>query len=258
MDNNSKNGNSQPPKKRKKVTKEVLRRRQLTALAVIALLVLIVIVLIAKACVKLTANEPSPSASATTTTTPAVTTVPVTAPAEAIEPLTTATAMPEYSEFAVTETTTVPVEPDPNLSSQVELSKKEMYLVPGDIDLSYIESYPEGSDNTNEIWETTDNTVAIVDKDGYVTAVASGECYIILRFSNNPAVEVKIKVTVAEGSVDYGDDSYSDYNYSGDDSQSYDDYSGYDSGYSDYSDYSGYEQQSNEERKINSENITAL
>jgi len=255
--NNGNNGNKQPPKKRKKVTKEVLRRRQLVALAVIALLVLIVIVLIAKACTKITAKEPSPSSSVTTTLPPVQTTVPIVPPAEAVE-VTTVSKVTVPQEFAVTETTTTPaVSPDPDLSSQVELSKREMYLVPGDIDLSYIESYPDGSDNTNEIWETTDSSVAVVDKDGYVTAIAPGECYIVLKFSNNPAVEVQIKVTVAEGSANYDDSdySYSDYDYSGDDSQSYNDYGSYDNSYDDES--YGYEQQSNSDI-VNYENIKAL
>ncbi|MDE6091865.1 MAG: hypothetical protein K2G14_02065, partial [Ruminococcus sp.] len=96
-----------------------------------------------------------------------------------------------------TTTTTVPVTTaDPALSAQVQLSKREMTLYPGETDLSYINLYPDGSAENNEMWSTTDPNVATVDEYGYVTAVNAGECFIILKFDNNPAIEVQIKVTV--------------------------------------------------------------
>ncbi|MDE6665800.1 MAG: hypothetical protein K2K14_06390 [Ruminococcus sp.] len=176
MDNSSNNHNSEKP--RKKVTKKVLRRRQLCALAVIALIVLILVILIANACTdKTTKPRDGKTTSSTTTTTTTTETEPIT------EPPTT--------------TTTVPVPTaDPALSAQVQLSKREMTLSPGETDLSYINLYPDGSGENNEVWSTTDPNVATVDEYGYVTAVNAGECFIILKFDNNPAIEVQIKVTV--------------------------------------------------------------
>lgn len=173
MDNN----NSGRP--RKKVTKKILRRRQLTALAVIALVLLIFIILIANACTDKSQKPKDEKTSTTTTTTTTTTTEPVT------EPPTT-----------MTTTTPVPAV-DPTLSAQVQLSTREISLNVGENDMPVIYGYPEGSAEANEIWESSDPNIATVSNIGDITAVNPGECYVILKFDNNPAIEVQIKVTVS-------------------------------------------------------------
>ncbi|MDE5582135.1 MAG: Ig-like domain-containing protein [Ruminococcus sp.] len=176
MDNNKSN---------KKVTKEILRRRQLCALAVIALIVLILIILIANACTDKSANPDSKKKTTTATT------------------ATTETTTTE----TVTETTTeVPTEPittlpqiNLELSAQVQLDKREMSLAVGETDMAYINGYPEGVSEANEVWNTSDPNVATVDNLGRVTAVNAGSCYIILKFNNRPEIEVQIKVDVTSG-----------------------------------------------------------
>ncbi len=165
MDNNTGN------RPRKRVSKKVLRQRQMGALVVIALLVLLFVVLIFKGCSGSKSGKGNDSKVTTTTTTSlATTTVPQT---------------------TVTTTTTSP------LNAEVFLSKREMYIDVGGTDISYITGYPTGSAEANEVWRSLDPTIATVDSLGHVTGVGEGETFIILSFDNNPGVEIEIKVHVA-------------------------------------------------------------
>lgn len=169
MDNNTE---SRP--RRKRVTKKMLRQRQLGALAVIAFLILLFIILIFKGCSNSGEGGKGSKQNSTTTATAAVTTA---------APVTT-----------VATTTANP------LAAQVILSKREMFIQNvGDQDISYISGYPEGSSEANEVWKSLDESIASVDGYGHVTGVAPGETYVILSFDNNPGIEIEIKVHVAEG-----------------------------------------------------------
>lgn len=165
MDNNTGN------RPRKRVTKKMLRQRQLGALAVIALLVLLLCVFIFKSCSGGASDKKGGKQEATTTTTTiGTTTAPVT---------------------TVTTTTTHP------LAAQVILSKREMFIDVGGSDISYITGYPTGSAEANEVWKSLDESVAKVDNLGHVTGMGEGETFIILSFDNNPGIEIEIKVHVA-------------------------------------------------------------
>lgn len=171
MDNNYE---QMPPRPRKRVTRQMLRRRQMGGVAVIGLVLLIIFVLIAKAC---------SSDGTQKTKTPAVTT---TAP-----PVTTMSPP----------VTTVPVTTINPLYEQVKLSTRSLFLYNiGESDVAIINGYPEGCSEENEVWKSADESIAKVNEWGYVTAVAPGETYIILSFDNLPGYELEIKVTVADGS----------------------------------------------------------
>lgn len=170
MDNNY----GQPQRPRKRVTKQMLRRRQFCGVAVIGFVLLVFIVLIAKACSGGGTEKIDPPA--VTTTAPATTTVPVI-------------------------TTTTPVTTVNPKAAQVKLSTRALFLDIGETDVSIINAYPEGSSEANEVWTSQDDSIAIVNELGYVTGVAPGETYIILSFDNNPDIEIEIKVTVADGGV---------------------------------------------------------
>lgn len=179
MDNNLKQKpeqKSENSKPRKKVTKKVLRQRQLTALAIIALIILLFFILIAKGCSNGEGNEGETSENLTTSTTTAEDT--------------TTTAPPE------TTTTTTTAHP---LAGSVELSTREIFLDVGETGISYINAYPEGCGEENEVWWSLDPSVASVDEYGHVMGVATGETFIILGFDNNPGLEIEIKVSVAGG-----------------------------------------------------------
>lgn len=177
MDN--RNYDSQRPRKR--VSRETLRKRQLAALAVIALLVLLLIILIAKACSK--DSKPAGDTKQTqTTTTAAVTT---TAPAATTtEPVTTTAA-------------------DPVNSSDFVLDKTSVYLEVGQTDMPRVEQYPANSSEADELWSSSDTSIATVDGIGNITGVAPGTCYVTLKSAAEPDQEVQIKVVVAgEGALD--------------------------------------------------------
>lgn len=182
MDNNY----GQRPRKR--VSRKVLRRRQLSALAVIAFLVLLFFILIAKGCSKSDdkkdnkKNKGTDTAVATTATTTDEGDFPIT--------------MPPKETTTVTAVTTENAE-----DNEVKLSKQTVYIDVGESDMPLIQGYPSGSDESNEVWKSSDDKIATVDSKGNITGVAPGECYIYLSFSNNPGVEVPIKVTVADNGV---------------------------------------------------------
>ena len=163
---------------RRRVTRKVLRQRQLGALAVIAFVVLLFVVLLAK-CTK-NVGEGNGSKAETTTTT--VSTEPV------------VTAPPETT----TEATTVAVNPK---ASNVKLSKRELFLEVGETDVPIIQAYPDaGTSESDEVWKSLDPAIAVVNASGYITGVSKGQTYIVLSFKNYPDIEIEIKVNV--GGVD--------------------------------------------------------
>ncbi|MBQ3915524.1 MAG: D-alanyl-D-alanine carboxypeptidase, partial [Ruminococcus sp.] len=138
MDNNT------PQRPRKRVSRKVLRRRQMTALGVIAFLVLMLIILIAKGCSK---SEPGENESAATTTTTVTTTVEIT---------------PAVTTQAATEAETTTTAVENPAAAKVQLSKREMYLDIGETDVSIISAYPSGSSEANEVWKSSDEKIATV------------------------------------------------------------------------------------------------
>ena len=184
MDNrnyNNYNSGPQRPRKRKKVSKDTLRKRQLTALFVIALIVLIFVVVIAKACSKGSSKVgDTKPADGTTTTTSAVTT------------LAQQTTAPET---VLTTTTIVTGSNDPEKG--FKLDKYSVYINIGESGIAYVQQYPEGSSEADEVWKSSDEKIATVDAYGHIVGVSGGECYVTLSAKNNPTQEVMIKVVVA-------------------------------------------------------------
>lgn len=233
MDNN----NSGKP--RKKVTKEVLRRRQLTALSVIALIVLIFIILIANACTDKSPTSKNEKTSTTTTTTTTTTTEIVT------EPPTT-----------MTTTTPVPTA-DPEISAQVQISTNEVYLNVGESQMPIISAYPEGSSETNEVWTSSDTNIATVDSLGNITAINAGECYIILTLDNNSAVEVQIKVTVTGTAIQQDIIQDNELNNNLQNSQGYIDTQGYQDTQNYQENQYQYDYQQSESNELNQSDLSA-
>lgn len=178
---------SENNKPRKKVTKKVLRQRQLTALAIIALVVLLFFILIARGCSNIGGNGGETSENATTTT---ETTENTTAPPETTTTTTTTTTHP--------------------LAASVQLSTREIFLDVGETGISYIQAYPEGCAEENEVWWSLDPSIASVDEFGHIEGIATGETFIILGFDNNPGLEIEIKVSVAGGISTAPENSESD------------------------------------------------
>lgn len=180
--NNYNDYNTERP--RKKVSKETFRKRQLTAVFVIAFILLLIIVLFAKACskdsVKKSGDTNVKNKAAVTTTTSVDDTAVTTAP-------TTTTA-------AVTEPTT----PDPNDTNSFQLDKYTVYVDIGGTDMPFVQGYPDGSSEADELWSSDNEAVATVDAYGHITGVSPGECYVILRSAKDQTKEAYVKVVVAD------------------------------------------------------------
>ena len=63
----------------------------------------------------------------------------------------------------------------------VEISPLEAALKPGDALRLAADVVPAYADNLTVLWRSTDESVATVDDAGLVTAVAPGECEIVVR-----------------------------------------------------------------------------
>ncbi|MDE6834688.1 MAG: D-alanyl-D-alanine carboxypeptidase family protein, partial [Ruminococcus sp.] len=67
-------------------------------------------------------------------------------------------------------------------------------------DISYVTMLPASVANKDEVWTSSDEKVATVDKWGNVTAVSAGTCTITVTSVDNPSVKADIKVTVTDKS----------------------------------------------------------
>ena len=182
MGNNYNNYNSDPnrPRRRKRVSKETLRKRQLAALCVIALIVLLLVIVLAKACSKSSSDGGNTTPTETTTTTS----------------LTTTTAL-QSSTTATTTTTMTAGSNDPN---GFKLDKYSVYVNVGEQGIAYVQQYPAGSSEEDEVWKSSDPTIATVDTWGHIVGVKGGECYVTLTSKKDPAQEATIKVVVTGAS----------------------------------------------------------
>ena len=88
-------------------------------------------------------------------------------------------------------------EPEYIAVTDFSLSFTEVSLAVGDRVMPIVTVYPTDATNKDEIWTSSDNTVATVDGIGNITAVSEGECIITVtsKDNNNAFETVKIKVT---------------------------------------------------------------
>lgn len=61
---------------------------------------------------------------------------------------------------------------------------------------AYVTMFPVDAANKDEIWSSSDESVAIVDSEGWVSGIGEGECTITVKSADNPEVSADIKVTV--------------------------------------------------------------
>lgn len=177
MDNNNNTEYTRRPRKR--VTKQMARRRQFTALGIIGVIFIILLVLIFNAC---SGDKDKPKGEKkTSTATTAVTTVPATTYA---------------TTTASTAAVTTADPSDPNTITGITLDKYSVNLEVGGSDMPWVTMTPESSTEKGEIWESSDTSIATVDNIGNITAVAPGTCYVTVKSQNNPVVYAEVKVTV--------------------------------------------------------------
>lgn len=111
---------------------------------------------------------------------------PVTTTATTTDPNTTTT--PSIT------TTTVTV-------SEIRLSKYEMTIPVGKKDISIVTMLPYDAINKDEIWLSSDETIATVDKYGWVKGVSVGECIVTVYSVSNPEAKAEITVKIVDANA---------------------------------------------------------
>ena len=87
---------------------------------------------------------------------------------------------------------------DSNRITSIELSKTEITITVGGHDIAYVTMYPVTAKDKSEIWSSSDESIAIVDDEGYITGIGVGECVITVRSAAYPDVKARIIVEVTE------------------------------------------------------------
>lgn len=98
-----------------------------------------------------------------------------------------------------TTATTVTTEPTGVKVTEIRLSKTKITVPIGGSDLSWVTMLPADASNKDEIWISSDESIATVDKYGWIRGIAVGECTVTVISANNPDVKAEIAVTVVIG-----------------------------------------------------------
>jgi len=99
--------------------------------------------------------------------------------------------------LTTTSTTTTTTYADPYKVSEIKLSKTEIELNVGTGGISYVTMLPATADK-REIWSCSDESIAVVDNEGWIVGMSEGVCTVTVTSFNNPAVKADIKVTVKD------------------------------------------------------------
>ncbi len=134
------------------------------------------------------------NASTTVSTASATNTSTVTSSATAASSSQTTTSVTASSESSTASTTA-----DPKVVSEIKLSKEELNINVGYLDVSYISVLPvTATEMKGFTWTSSDESIATVDDQGWVTAKSAGTCYVTVTSMSNPSVSAKIKVNVTD------------------------------------------------------------
>ena len=158
---------------------------------------------------KKTTTTSTTSTTTTTTSEPTTTSTTSTTTTTTSEPTTTSTtSTTTTSEPTTTSTTTTYA--DPYTVAEIKLDKYEMNLEIDGHDIAYVTMLPETVKDKREIWSSSDERVAIVDNEGYVTAIGEGKCIITVKSTANPDVfaEIVVRVTDSHKITDIKLDKY--------------------------------------------------
>lgn len=78
----------------------------------------------------------------------------------------------------------------------ITLDKYEVNLTVGTSDMPMVTMTPETAENKSEIWESSDTSVATVNKYGNITGVKEGKCTVTVTSADNKSVKATVNVTV--------------------------------------------------------------
>lgn len=116
----------------------------------------------------------------------------------------TTTGQPTTTTTGTTVTTNVRV-------NEIRLSKYEMTIPVGKQDISMVTMLPYDAYNKDEIWISSDETIATVDKYGWVKGISTGECTVTVYSVSNPEIkaEIAVKIVGADDDVPAPDVNFS-------------------------------------------------
>ena len=81
---------------------------------------------------------------------------------------------------------------------EIILSKYSMTIDVGSKDISYVTMNPSTAADKSEIWTSSDESVATVDKWGNVRGISEGNCTVTVHSRSNPSVKADISVAVKD------------------------------------------------------------
>ncbi len=97
-----------------------------------------------------------------------------------------------------TDSTTTTTESTGVKVTEIRLSKTEITVPIGGTDISWVTMLPSDAQNKDEIWVSSDESIATVDKYGWIRGISVGKCTVTVISANNPDVNAKISVTVVD------------------------------------------------------------
>ena len=102
-----------------------------------------------------------------------------------------------YASIKVTVTNPDPPE-DPDKITSIKLSESELTITVGSKDIPIVTMLPETSTQKDEIWVSSDEKIATVNSEGWITAISPGECTITVYSKYTPTVYASLKVKVPD------------------------------------------------------------
>lgn len=94
-----------------------------------------------------------------------------------------------------TEPTTVIVPENAEIKN-ISLTFYNVTMPIGTSRMPIVTMFPESASNKDEIWKSSDTSVATVDSMGNITAVGEGKCTVTVTSVDNPSVHADVAVTV--------------------------------------------------------------
>lgn len=89
-----------------------------------------------------------------------------------------------------------------NKVSSIKLDRTEVYIGVGYGMLSAnVTMFPNTALNKNEIWTSSDESIAVVDGEGYVIGKSKGTCIITVTSADNPEVSAKVTAHIVDPST---------------------------------------------------------
>ncbi len=82
---------------------------------------------------------------------------------------------------------------------EISLTFYEVTLQVGQSRMPIVTMLPENASDKSEIWTTSDETVAVVDGLGNITALSEGKCVVTVTSAQNNDISASVAVTVVSG-----------------------------------------------------------